>query len=347
MSPNSTEGPLFNNILEYRIQRALWTYCSPFLILIGTVGSLLSVVVLNRPRIGRFRSPTFIYLKYLAFGDILMLNGCLFPDWIAYAFGINIRLNSVGCKIHSFLVYLSTDFTNWILVAVTVDRCIAVCFPLKARTYDHFRICKVVILSIFVGMTILNLHLFWNMTIVDEDEPCVEANNFTLHVWPWIDFCIFCVVPFLVMFICNAFLLRAITKSRRKAISYADSRISISINPINKDIFERRSSHLTKMLLTVSSVFLCLTFPIIIVELPPYVFFHENSKGEDFARYKLAWTIGNMLQYVNSAGHFFMYFLTCPSFQNELKCLLCNCRQHHVKRRGRISTVSLPLPPLP
>ncbi|XP_061171968.1 neuropeptides capa receptor-like [Saccostrea echinata] len=329
------------NVTEYKIQEALWTFLSPFLIVVGDVGSLLSVVVLNQHKLSRFRSSTFTYLKYLALGDILLLNGCLFPDWINYAFNVNIRKYSIGCKIHSFLVYLSTDFTNWILVAVSIDRCIAVCLPLKARTYDHFQICKATISALFVVMTALNVHLFWNMETSDQEEPCVEANHFTSHVWPWIDFCVFCVLPFLIMFSCNVLLLRAITKSRKKAFSYRDSKTSIT-NDIRKEgVTARRSSHLTKMLLTVSSVFLVLTFPIITVELPRSLFFNADSQGKQFARYKLAWTIGNMLQYVNSAGHFFMYFLTCPSFRDELKCLVCKCKRNSTMPRGKVSTVSL------
>lgn len=341
MTNNSNDSFSFRDVLEYKVQTALWTFLSPFLILIGTVGSLLSVVVLNQHRLCRFRSPTFTYLKYLALGDILLLNGCLFPDWIHYAFNVNIRSYSVGCKIHTFLVYLSTDFSNWILVAVTVDRCIAVCRPLKARSYDHFRICKVTVVSIFIVMTALNLHLFWNMESTDEEEPCNEANHFTLHVWPWIDFSVFCVLPFLIMFVCNVLLLKAIAKSRRKAISFGDSRISFAASSREANTFVRRSSQLTRMLLTVSSVFLGLTFPIIIVELPRSIFVNDTSEAKVFAKYKLAWTVGNMLQYVNSAGHFFMYFLTCPSFRDELRCIFCSCKRHSMKPRGRISTVSL------
>ncbi|XP_062590995.1 FMRFamide receptor-like [Saccostrea cucullata] len=341
MSSNSSDSVLFREVSEYKIQKALWTFLSPFLIVVGNVGSLLSVIVLNQHKLCRFRSSSFTYLKYLALGDILLLNGCLFPDWINYAFKVNIRNYSIGCKIHTFLVYLSTDFTNWILVAVTVDRCIAVCLPLKARTYDHFKICKATITAIFIGMIALNVHLFWNMKTSDEEEPCVEANYFTSDVWPWIDFCVFCVLPFLIMFSCNILLVRAITKSRKKAFSYRDSKFSIT-NEIRKEsLTARRSSHLTKLLLTVSSVFLVLTCPIIIVELPKSLFVDTDYQGKQFAQYKLAWTIGNMLQYVNSAGHFFMYFLTCPSFRDELRSLVCKCKRNSTLPRGRVSTVSL------
>lgn len=339
MSNNSTKGDLLEDVIEYKTQKALWTFLSPFLIITGDIGSLLSVIVLNQQKLCRYRSSTVTYLKYLALGDILLLNGCLFPDWINYAFSVNIHKYSIGCKLHTFLVYLSTDFTNWILVAVTIDRCIAVCLPLKARVYDHFRICKATISAIFIVMTVLNLHLFWNMKTSNKEEPCIEANYFTSHVWPWIDFCIFCVLPFLTMFVCNVLILRAITKSRKKAMSYRDSSLSISTDPRKAGLSERRSSHLTKMLLTVSSVFLVLTLPIIIVELPPSLFFNDDSQVHQFARYKLAWTIGNILQYVNSAGHFFMYFMTCPSFRNELKNLIC--KRTWTKSKGRISVVSL------
>lgn len=170
----------------------------------------------------------------------MLLNGCFFLDWIYYVFSVNIWSYFVGCKIYMFFVYLFIDFSNWILVVVIVDCCIVVCCLLKVRFYDYFWICKVIVVFIFIVMIVLNLYLFWNMEFIDEEEFCNEVNYFILYVWLWIDFFVFCVLLFLIMFVCNVLFLKVIVKFRRKVILFGDLRIFFVVSLREVNMFVRR-----------------------------------------------------------------------------------------------------------
>jgi hypothetical protein len=52
----------------------------------------------------------------------------------------------------------------------------------------------------------------------------------------------------------------------------------------------------------------------------PYIFTTADEHGH--AQLHLAWTICNMLQYMNNALHFFLYCLTSPKFRRELLNML-------------------------
>lgn len=193
-----------------------------------------------------------------------------------------------------FFVYLFIDFSNWILVVVIVDCCIVVCCLLKVRIYDYFWICKVIVVFIFIVMIVLNLYLFWNMEFIDEEEFCNEVNYFILYVWLWIDFFVFCVLLFLIMFVCNVLFLKVIVKFRRKVILFGDLRIFFVVSLREVNMFERRFLYLMRMFFIVSFVFFGLIFLIIIVELFWFIFVNDIFEVKVFVKYKLVWIVGNM-----------------------------------------------------
>lgn len=193
-----------------------------------------------------------------------------------------------------FFVYLFIDFSNWILVVVIVDCCIVVCCLLKVRIYDYFWICKVIVVFIFIVMIVLNLYLFWNMEFINEEEFCNEVNYFILYVWLWIDFFVFCVLLFLIMFVCNVLFLKVIVKFRRKVILFGDLRIFFVVSLREVNMFERRFLYLMRMFFIVSFVFFGLIFLIIIVELFWFIFVNDIFEVKVFVKYKLVWIVGNM-----------------------------------------------------
>lgn len=116
-------------------------------------------------------------------------------------------------------------------------------------------------------MIVLNFYLFWNMEFINEEEFCNEVNYFILYVWLWIDFFVFCVLLFLIMFVCNVLFLKVIVKFRRKVILFGDLRIFFVVSLREVNMFERRFLYLMRMFFIVSFVFFGLIFLIIIVEL--------------------------------------------------------------------------------
>ena len=67
--------------VEYRLHKALLLYIPPVLIMLGTLGNFLTILILSRRSMRR--NATYIYLIVLAIADIIVLYMGLLRMWIA------------------------------------------------------------------------------------------------------------------------------------------------------------------------------------------------------------------------------------------------------------------------
>jgi hypothetical protein len=89
---------------QYKRGTAILQYAPPFLIVMATVGNILSVIVLQHPTFRK--SSTSFILSALAIVDLLIVHTGLMRQWLIYQFNIDVRLfSSFSCKFHIFLVY--------------------------------------------------------------------------------------------------------------------------------------------------------------------------------------------------------------------------------------------------
>jgi len=101
---------------------------------VGTVGNVMSIMVLLRPRM-RGKS-VYLFLLLLAVADTAVLYVSGFKTWIRVVTGFELmNVNDFSCKSVNFLVLFFQHMSAWIVVLVTVDRFVAVWFPLKASSW--------------------------------------------------------------------------------------------------------------------------------------------------------------------------------------------------------------------
>ncbi|KAK6195558.1 hypothetical protein SNE40_000965 [Patella caerulea] len=219
----------FTDYPQYKTAMWLWRIFSPLLIVIGTFGNLLSLLVLTRKRLRS--SPAMFYLSILAVVDITVLYSGLMRVWLENVYNIQLREMSEGaCRFHTFFVYFILSFSVWILVAVTVDRCIIVCAPFRAKSLSSLSIARKTLLAIALVLVVFNFHILFTQTLVqvdyfEEDIRCshaVTGKYFRDYIWPWMDFAVNCIIPVAVMLICNLMIIRRIAVSARKLKHHMD-----------------------------------------------------------------------------------------------------------------------------
>jgi hypothetical protein len=105
----STTEPAANEVdvttlWKYIRGAAILQYSPPFLIVMATVGNIMSVITLQHPTFRK--SSTSFMLSALAIVDALMVvTGCT-RQWLRFTFDLDVRLLSpFGCNLHIFLVY--------------------------------------------------------------------------------------------------------------------------------------------------------------------------------------------------------------------------------------------------
>lgn len=288
----------------------LWIYFSPCVILLGMISSTLSISVLLRRTMRR--STTMFYLTVLSFGDILVVNTGLLRRWIRYAFETDIRtFGPLNCKIHVFMTYFSLQFTAWILVAVTIDRCISVKLPLRAVFYCTMRRSRFVVVLVTFLLIMLNGHLLFT---TDFQEGICQFNSFSMIAWPFMDFALYCFFPFSIMLICNVIIIRTIIKSFKRFATIKEKTSPNNLtNEANSRRQRNRNSNMTAMLLSVNISFLVCTLPVSV-----YYICESFFMDADPSLMNLLETISSLLMYMNNAISFFLYCLSGTKFRREL-----------------------------
>ena len=223
---------------------------------------------------------------------------------------------SIRIKVISFL--FSGDTAIWILVAFTADRFIAVCFPFEKADICKTRKAYYVCFSTLLAAVAKNIHVFWtrgivyeyeNGQIVDVDWCGKPYRHFSTFIRPWIAFTLVTAVPFTVICICNASIIRTLLQARK-----LHKQQNIRTNK------QKTYYQMTIMCLGASCAFVALVTPSIVLLIgKPYWTSKENRN----IAYDIAKAINNQLVYVNHSINFFLYCMTGKRFRHELLRLCC------------------------
>ena len=137
----------------------------PIMLILGTIGNILSIVVLWK-RKALNKNTTTIYLLTLAVIDELVLLTGVLKFWCQIAFNFDIRnYHTFGCKFYEFLIYALFMFEAWVLVNLTLERLVAVYIPHKSKIL--FTKSKAVIGLVITMIPIIafNCHFFWTIKV--------------------------------------------------------------------------------------------------------------------------------------------------------------------------------------
>lgn len=153
----------------------------PLLLAFGTCTNILSLLVLTRKRMRKHS--TYSYLAILSVIDMLALYLGLIRDYLAHGYQIYISATWL-CRLHSFLFYYTLDFSSWILVAVSIDRFLAITFVFSSYTRQLLMklLTKPKLTCFIIGCCLfcLNLHFFFFIEVFDSttQEPTLLTSAF-------------------------------------------------------------------------------------------------------------------------------------------------------------------------
>ena len=332
---------LWANYPQYMYpDRMLRVYVSPVLLVLGTFGNIFSFIILAR---NMLKVSTYSYLAVLAIMDVLVLYVGLLRMWIAQFTDDIQNMTNWLCKGVNYLGYVSSDSSVWLIIAVTIERFIAVCFPLKAPQMCNVRRARMVILLVIVIICLVNGHIIWtvelkylrnNASFISLCEPSEDHTFLVKSIWPWVDAAIYSFVPFVIITLLNVLIIRQVLAARQQRNQLQELTVTSKVNGIVYKTQAKRhcegSRKLTCMLLAVSFTFLLTTLPMNLLQIVAAI--AGPKRGSDdydigFARYTLARTVVELLMYVNHTVNFFLYCATGRKFRRQFKVMVCLCCQ--------------------
>ena len=219
------------------IAKSIHLYIYPLFIIMGILGNSLSclIMLMNVRRAGG--NPASLYLTLLAFVDCLFLLGSALPDWIAQIHPqFNLRLLSdIACRLVYWFGHFTTHLSAGLVVGVTVERFIAVQYPLVAHkintiTRTRFALILLVIFYLVIDSSVLilvhhineNVHsvrsCFNDTSIKYERQDTFRCGLTTERyeqTWVYVDLAVYTLIPFLIIVTLNSLIIRRLIDAQR------------------------------------------------------------------------------------------------------------------------------------
>ncbi|CAF1396179.1 unnamed protein product [Adineta ricciae] len=309
---NNSIVPVLNDslirieITEFIQKVNFWIIIMEILMVIcGIVGNGLALIVINRRSLRDTSSSVFI--TYLAIFDISVL--VVHVSSLATSHWIHSYIS------HCLLTYLAdlvTFCSVWIIVIMTLERCIAVRSPFLAKRFCTTENARSSIYTlIFVALMLFSITFPFVYTIDKVQQKCGVRAQYQ-KIIRFIKPTIFYFVPDLLL-LANVFVIYELfmaKRQRQRTLMNPET----AINQLNAVSFNRKQQQLTIMLVTVSLSFYLFTTPAII----DYIRQINPPKHHDVKRLKLRFLMTNLsvlwLQ-MSSATNFFFYCLAGSKFR--------------------------------
>ncbi|KAK3921195.1 Growth hormone secretagogue receptor type 1 [Frankliniella fusca] len=339
---NSTELP--GDPVLYAIQ--LWF--TPMLVTLGTLGNCLCVIVFFGTKLNKLSSS--YYLSGLAISDTCCLVAVA-ATWLEFI-DIPVFNKNGFCQLFVYIKSVCSFLSVWFVVAFTVERFVAVSYPLQRLSMCTVARARAILASLtLAGLGLYSPYLFISAVI---PVPAVQgapggsggaANGTVLvcdmlkqwhnlaRVLNYADICLTLVLPVLLILSLNACIARTVLRLARARKDLTNTAINGSGSLRGRRAPRRTLQHrgstrpsgtqskVTEMLLIVSTVFIALNLPSYIVRL--YIFVNETTHQDEGSH-----TIVILQHYFNvlfDANFGINFVLYCVSGQNFRRALFGMC----------------------
>ncbi|XP_061899289.1 growth hormone secretagogue receptor type 1-like [Entelurus aequoreus] len=149
------------------------TVTCTLLFLVGVAGNVMTILVVCRYR--DMRTTTNLYLCSMAVSDLLIFL-CMPLDLYRMWRYRPWRLGDALCKLFQFVSESSTYSTILSITALSVERYVAICFPLRAKALVTKRRVRGLILLLWT-VALISAGPVFVMVGVEQDEAAFRLNN--------------------------------------------------------------------------------------------------------------------------------------------------------------------------
>jgi hypothetical protein len=300
----------------------------PIIITIGIIGNILSFLVLRKRKYAK--QSTYVYFRALTFFDSFTLLVYSFQRYLLrLSPDVFWKNGDIFCKEFIFVAYLTMSVSHWTLVLMTVDRFIAVAFPLKwtdlctPRRSTKYIIAMAIITVLFHAQqflrkahpeaNVLKDKCPFDYVIVTPDYELAFMYMFVVLVF---------YIPFFSLLILNVLIVYNVRKRGKekeklwRSVSAHD--LSTTLRRLRRG---RQDRQITVMLLLVTTVFTIAVTPYTLDHFFWDVIKRHLEDQEPFLRElrHVSYEIALTCFMINPAANFYLYCLGCNQFRKDLK----------------------------
>ena len=290
-------------------------YWFPVLIPIGLIGNTLSFLVMIKPN--NRKMSTCIYMAAISINDNVMMILALHA-WLVFGL-IIYEVHSMECQIKCYWTFIQLQNGTFQVIAMTVDKYIAIKWPHKAAIYSTPRRAKLTVTGILICVCIYNIpHIF---ICGKEGNIClgyIAGGTFT-KVYSLMSLILNVLIPFISLVYMNCVIIKKVRGSRKMLEGNEEGKGQIDISRKQKTM-KNTENQITIMLLLVTTLFLVLMLPTYIRFL--YTQIATTDTPAKYASVTFFYHLSHKLYYTNNGVNFFLYCISGKKFRNDLKEIL-------------------------
>lgn len=185
---------------EFHVQWVLRTCVPPVFIVFGTIGNLLSIVVLRRKY--AHTASVGYYLSVLAGVNTIILCMVSGLEWLAHVSSQPLLPNTRDwlCKVCRFAFHVIIHSTYWLVVVLLADRTVVLWYPLYYPSVCTLLVAKLMTVFVYVCLVTVSIHAMWTYRLgvhgcnIDQSQHVFQTT-----VWPWIWAIVTSYIPLLLM----------------------------------------------------------------------------------------------------------------------------------------------------
>ena len=224
-------------------------------------------------------------------------------------------------------MYFCLNYSSALLVTISVEKFIALYFPLKTKTICTVRIAKRVSTVMALSFALFSAQFFYIGETLTKNgglycDYTKVSGEFRRILFGIVIAILYSYGPFLIMIIANFAIIYKFISAKLKTSQEGTESTSQALS--------KSAMNGTAMLLTVSFSFIILTAPIVLVN----VIYKDNEIPYTVFAITLA------IEYVNHGINCVLYCLSGTRFRNELKKTIC-CYKDDLQRAITTSAANI------
>lgn len=303
----------------------------PLFSVFGIIGNIFSLAVLYHHRM---RNPTNLCLSALALSDI----GFLVQSLLFVGTNIQSEFDSVLGEQRSQMLYpwfgayaslVAAKLSSCLILLLTIERYIAVCFPIRAKLICNKRCTLICLVAICVTTIVVFLPYAFKYEIVYEENNATHTTEMLLipsklgknrdffEVFGMILNIVYWFIPIILLLILNTkiIIITRKTCSTRKLMGTLDAKI-----------YSNEQTRITLMLVTISLLFVLCTLPGAIQSILSHYMDGYTMNGQYRHVYQCVSYIIYFLETLSSSVNFLIYMVMSKKFSKTYKELFCCIR---------------------
>ena len=195
-----------NSTREGEYALILQIYIPPFLIVLGTISNILTIIAVNGPNSKKISFT--VYITALAVVDFLVLYSLALGVWLNRALKIKVNRSArLMCKLYHFAVIFLPQMSAWLVMCLTIERAICVNMKKMIGTIPSARVGAIVVGSMACFLFAVNSHILYGRDFIETSNGTVcdfvdkSYGSFYLNYWGKVHFCLYFMLPASVILI--------------------------------------------------------------------------------------------------------------------------------------------------